>query len=182
MIRSMASSIEARFLDPMLDLVWKTGLQHASATDPVLANAVGQEMYGALHARRRELIKRPLTFQANGISSLLERQSMLRAMMQLFQIIGSNELLLQAFLQKADMGKLVSKLFELGGVPLDSLQLTDRERMLQSVQQPLMQAQQQADQAGAKPAKGPGAGGSGAGGGAQREMASVAADMGAARG
>lgn len=173
LIRSLAASLETRFLDPMLDLVWKTGLQHAKADDPVMQALVGQELYAALMARRRELIKRPLTFQARGISGLIKRSQVLRNLMQVLQIVGSNELLLREFLKAIDLGKLMRLLFELFDIPLDRMELSERERMIRSIASPLQEAQGAAQ-------RGPGAGGSGAGGQAQREMASLAADMGVA--
>lgn len=171
MLRSIASSLETRLLDPMLDLVWKTGLQHARKDDPMMAAIVGQEMHAALLANRRELIKRPLTFQARGLSSLLEKAQTLRNLLQMLQIVGSNELLLQQFLQKVDMGRLIDLLFDLYDIPMARLEITERERLMRSITDPLNAAKNGAPGA-------PGLGGKGGGGGAQREMASMMSGLG----
>jgi hypothetical protein len=94
LVRSVAQTVESRYLNPTLDLGWKTGLQHAKAGDKHLEAAAGAEMYGALLANRRELIKRPLTFQARGISAMIQKSQLLQSLLQLMQIIGSNEALM----------------------------------------------------------------------------------------
>jgi len=172
LIRSVASSVETRFLNPMLDLTWKTGLQHARAADPVMQSIVGP-VYPELMARRRELISRPITFQARAISGVIEKASTLRSLFQLLQIIGSNQLLLQEFLKEISVNKLVKWLFNLANVPLEQIELSEREKLISSMTAPIQEAQDQAR-------KQPGSAGSGAVGAAQREMASLAGGLGIA--
>lgn len=142
-LRSVAQTVETRFLDPMLDLVWKTGLQHAKADDQRMASAVGMEMYGALIGRRRELIQRPVTFQARGISSLIQRQQKLQAVLSVMQIISQNENLLQAFMQLVDINKLLRLLFNLSNVDLSKMASTPRDQLISSVTAPMNEAAQQ---------------------------------------
>lgn len=143
-LRSVAQTVETRFLDPMLDLTWKTGLQHAQPNDPRMMAAVGPEMYGALIARRGELLRRPLTFQARGISMLIQKNQKLQALLQLVQIIAGNPPLMEAFMQRVDMNKFINLLFSLSNVDLSKLEPTQREQMIASVVQPMAQAGQQA--------------------------------------
>ena len=148
-IRSVAKTIEVRFLDQCLDLVWKTGLQHASIKDKVLMDAAGPEMFQALFQRRKELVKRPITFQARGISMLIQRSQLLRSLMGVMQVIGSSEVLVQEFLKTVDMGRLIKVLFELSGVDLYKLQASEREKLMRAAAEPLGAAAEGA--AGAKP-------------------------------
>lgn len=140
LIRSVAQTVEARFLDPVLNLVWKTGLQHVSKSDPMMQAAVGEKMFGALIGQRRELITRPITFQARGISELIQRSNTLKSLLGLMQVLAQDQNLLQQFLKIVDLEKLVRKLFELSGIDLNSLNLSERERMMKGVVEQFNQA------------------------------------------
>lgn len=148
LIRSIAQTVETRWLDPVLDRVWKTGLQHASPNDPMLKAAAGEEMYRALIGRRRELISRPITFQARGISQLIRRSDTLKSLLGLMQVISSNEILAQEFLKVVDLEKLAVKLFELSGIDITSFQLSERDKAIRSVTEPLQGAQAAAQEQG----------------------------------
>ncbi|MCR4282355.1 MAG: hypothetical protein NUV72_04945, partial [Bauldia sp.] len=121
-IRSVAETIETRWLDPTLDLVWKTGLQHMRSNDALIKSAAGDEMFAAIYSQRKELVKRPITLQARGISQLIQKSRTLRTVIQVIQIIGSNPLLLQEFLKVADMGKLVALILQLSDIDISKLQ------------------------------------------------------------
>lgn len=137
MLRSVAQTVETRFLDPMLDLTWKTGLQHASKTDSRMATAVGMDMYQALLGARRELITRPITFQAKGISALIQKQQKLQALLGVLQVIAQNPNLMAAFMQRVDIDKFLSMLFDLTNVDLSKMTLSEREQAIKSVVQPM---------------------------------------------
>lgn len=154
MVSSVAETVETRFLDPILDLVWKTGVQNIAPKDKFMAEAVGPTWEGLI-ANRRELASRNLTLKAHGISTLIRRGSMLKSLLTLLQIISSNEMLLQQFLQIVDMERLVELLFLLSNVPLRSIMMTDQKRLIMETLQPLMQAQQAAGPAGNGAAAGP---------------------------
>lgn len=133
LIRSIAQTVETRWLNTQLDLVWKTGLQHADPADTLMANAVGQDMYRALLARRKELIERHITFQASGISSMIRKSAMMKALIGIMQIVSQSDLLLQEFMKVVDMGMFVQRLFEYSNIDITKLQASDRQRMVQSV-------------------------------------------------
>lgn len=139
-IKSIAQTVEKRWVDPTIDLVWMTGLQHMSPTDVALQNAAGEDMFGALYARRRELIKRPITFQARGISRLIQRSTQLQALVQLMQIVASNEVLMQAFFAEVDINKLLAMLFTLSDIDVSKLKLSERERMMKEAVQSMQAA------------------------------------------
>lgn len=167
LVRSVAQTAESRIVNPQLDLVWKTGLQHVNAKDPRFARAAGASLWTSLMSRRRELIKAPITFQATGISAVIQKGQMLQSILQLLGVIAQNQNLTAAFMQAIDVNKLLNLLFRLSNIDITKMQLSDREKLVQQAAQPLAQAQ---DQAGA-PATGPGT----------AEMPIIAQQMGVAR-
>lgn len=144
LVRSVAQTVETRFLDLFLDTSWKTGVQHMKAGDTRLAQAAGIDLYGALITRRKELAGRPVSFQARGISSLIARNQMLSQVMNILQIVAQNEMLLQAFMQQIDVNKLIALLFRLGNVDITKMQASARDRLIQQIMAPMAQAQGQA--------------------------------------
>lgn len=140
MIRSVAQTVETRFADPLLDLVWKTGLQKTKADDRRMVEAVGEQMWPALMGRRKELIKRNYTFQARGISQLIAKNQMLSSLLNLMQVIAGNPNLLAAFMAQIDINKLVTLLFRLSNVDITKMQLSEREKLIKSIAQPMQQA------------------------------------------
>lgn len=140
LIRSVAQTVETRFLDPQLDLIWKTGVQHADANSDMLKSAAGDEMWQAMIGARRELARRPVTFQARGISQLISRSQQLKTLMGILSVIGQNQILMQEFLKEIDIGKLVDRIFTLSGIDIKKLQLSAREKMIASLAQPIQQA------------------------------------------
>lgn len=133
LVRSIATTVETRWLNPTLDLVWKTGLQHVHADDPAMAAAVGPDLWQALYQRRRELVERPVTFSARGISTLLYKTRKLRTFLTALQVMSSNPLLFQTFVQTTDIAKVMRVLLELFDIDLSSISLTERQKMIQSM-------------------------------------------------
>lgn len=175
LIRSVANTVENRFLNPQLDLIWKTGLQHVKRDDPAIRAAMGDELFNALIGRRKELLSRPLTFQARGISTLIQKAKMLRALLMLFQILSQSDLLLQEFLKNADLGKLVQHMFELSDIDMTRFTLSDRERLIRgTVEQMNAGAQAVAQRAPAQP-------GQSVPEGTQSQMRQIASNMGVAQ-
>lgn len=139
LIRSIAQTVETRYLDVQLDLIWKTGMQHAEYDDRKLIQAAGEEMWSALIGSRKELIRRPITFQARGISQVIAKSQQLKTMLGVLNVLAQNDILIQAFLQKADPMKLIDRIFNLSGIDLSKLTLTEREKLVQGVANPMMQ-------------------------------------------
>jgi hypothetical protein len=133
----VAQTIEQNLLNPTLDLVWKTGLQHVPREDRYMREVAGEEMFGALMSNRDELISHPFTFKAEGISRMLQKAKTMNALINVMAIVGQNELLLQEFLRVVDTGKLVTLLFELSDIDITKLQLSEREKMIRGITEPL---------------------------------------------
>lgn len=152
-VRSIAQTIETRFLNLLLDRVWKTGFQHVQANDMAIQQAVGADLFPFLAGiRRRDLIKQPFTFQASGISTLVQKNQMFRQLIQLFQVMGQSDLLMQSFLAVASPEKTMRLLFELSDVDLSKLAMSEQERLMRQ----FMPAQMAQPMVG--PPTGPGAG------------------------
>lgn len=132
-IRSVAQTVETRWLDPTLDLVWKTGLQHIKPSSRVMRSALGDDMWNAVYSNRRDFIERPFTFQARGISNTIYRANQFKALMTIMQIIGSNPNLTAAFFQEVPLPKFLDKLLELSGMDFSKLKATAREQAINQV-------------------------------------------------
>lgn len=145
-VRSVAEVVETRWLNPTLDLIWKTGLQHLKSNNRAMAAAVGQDMWGALYQNRKELVERPFTFQARGISNAVYRQQKLKSLLTIFQIIGSSQVLAQPFFQEVSVQKFLDMILHLSGIDFSKMQMTEREKAMQQIAAPYQQAQQQAMQ------------------------------------
>jgi hypothetical protein len=120
--------------------------------------------------RRRELIARPITFQARGISTLIQKQKMLRALLQLMQYLAQRPEMLAAFMEQIDMSKFLKLLFDLSDVDVSKVTISEREKTIRQAMQAMNQGAQQNGAAGMQP-----------GGQASAEMGEVAQQMGVAR-
>ncbi len=135
LVRSIARTIEVRLLEVILNLVWKTAIQHYDENDPELNVAMGEDAMKMLNARRQELASAKITFTARGISSLVERSTKLNMLLSALQTIGQSEILSQAFTADTDAGKILAKIFLLFGIDMKDLQLTEREQQVAQIEQ-----------------------------------------------
>lgn len=149
-IRSVAQTVETRWLDPTLDLVWKTGLQHLKPNNRAMQAAVGEEMWKAIYQNRKDFIERPFTFQARGISNTIYRAQQFKSLMSMLQIVGANPNLAQAFFAEVPMQNLVDKLMELSGIDFSKMKATDRQSAVGAITAPA-QALAQSAQNGKPP-------------------------------
>jgi hypothetical protein len=140
MVRSVANTIQVRFLEPTLDLMWKTGMQHANFDDPRLQGMIGPQWAQAFKAQRKEFVSRPLTFQARGITSMIQKSQVLQSLIQLLQILGASQPLAAAFLQEVDPSKLIKLLFNLSGIDPAKISPSQRDQMVRQAINPLQQA------------------------------------------
>lgn len=148
MIRSMAKTIEQRFLEPLLTLVWQTALQYMDFLS--LANEIGEDTANMLQAQRKQFLERRIKFRVRGISGLIDRQQKLQNLLQLLGAISQNPALLTAFMQKTNLPRLLNSMVVLFGVDPKLYEHTPAELMQQQVA-----AQMQAVQPQAQPAAAP---------------------------
>ena len=144
LVRSMARTIESRLLEPVLDMIWQTGLQHVDFSDPRVQRELGPETAQMLLSRRQEFRDRDVRFQVRGISALVDRQQKLQNMLAAINTIGSSDVLLQEFSRKFDFGRVLDHLMTLYGIDTLQLEPTERERRLREVVQTMERAQEQA--------------------------------------
>lgn len=170
LVRSVAHTVETRILNPTLDRVWKTGFQHVMPNDPAIMGAIGKDLHGVLMKRRREIVRRPITFQARGISMLIQKSKMLKSLLMLMQILAQSDLMLAEFLKEADLAKLVKFLFQLSDIDMNNFALSQREKMIRDTVEQM--------QAGIAAAGGGAAPGGAAPPGVGQEMKAVTQKMG----
>jgi hypothetical protein len=119
--RSIARTIEQNLLDVILSLVFKTGLQHLSTDDAGAKAALGEDVFNALLKQKESFLNGNIVITVNGISDLIDRGEKLRSLIRTLEIIGQNELMMKAFLQKYDMGAVMDQVLKLGGVDISTL-------------------------------------------------------------
>ncbi|HEX5419256.1 MAG TPA: hypothetical protein VFY39_04585, partial [Gammaproteobacteria bacterium] len=155
MIRSMAKTIEERFLEPVLTLVWQTALQYMDFMS--LANEIGEDTAMMLQAQRQQFQQRRIKFRVRGISGLIDRQSKLSNLLAFFQTVAQNQLLFTALMQNINVARLLQSLIALFGVDPKLFEYTPQEKMQQqamaAMQPPQPQPQQR--QAGVQRAAAP---------------------------
>ena len=116
LIQSIATSLETGCVDPILNLVFQTGLQHFREDDEALHLALGDEYFQMFVTRRADFVRLAPAFRARGISGLIERSQKLKAMLQIVQAMGSSPILQQALLQSIGFTKFVQQLIVLVGL------------------------------------------------------------------
>lgn len=151
MLRSMARTIEARLLEPMLTMVYQTALQHMDFTDERIARELGPETAQMLQRRKQEFRERRIKFRVRGLSALVDRQAKLRNLMSMLQVVGGNELLLREFIQRVDIGELINELFTLFNIDPKSFEIDQRERLLRQLLQQGNPGQEEQPRQGGSP-------------------------------
>lgn len=152
MIRSMARTIETRFVERILTLVWKTALQYMDFTD--IQAAIGPDVATMLNERREEFLESSLTFQVRAISGIVDRQQKLQNIFQAMQVIGNNPVLAQEFFTRMSPAKFVEAMMSLFGLDMKQFEPTEQERVVQNLENQAQQiAQQQGADQGGRPAR-----------------------------
>lgn len=144
LMKAIASNIEGLFLEPLLDTIWKTAIQHIDKKDVEWEAAVGQEWFQALLRAKKQFAKYHVRFHFRGISALIDKGQKLQKIMQLLQVVAQNQVLSQEAQSDMSPKKLLNYLFELFEVDKDRIFYTPREKQMNQL------AQQQAQQAQAK--------------------------------
>ncbi len=141
MIRTMARTIEERFIEPTLERLWKTALQHMDFLE--IADVIGVDAARMFNERREEFIESSFKIQVKGISGIVDRQQRLQNLLTALQVIGQNQFLAQELLTQVSPQKLVETLFSLFNIDTSDLQLTEREQLFQRLTRQLNPQQQQ---------------------------------------
>lgn len=186
-LRSISLNIETNFLEPALDVVWQTSLQHLDPKDTEMRMALGDEWFETLLSNRKEFSKLRVTFICRGISSLVLRSQKLQQLLQFLQIVGSNQFLAQVFMQEVDPQRLFKYLGSLMDIDEENFTMSPRQKLIQQmVQQSMQQIQGAAGgppgtppaPGGNQPSAGPAGGQTATPGTAQRQLPSSAGGVG----
>jgi hypothetical protein len=170
LMKSIASNIEGLYLEPFLDTVWKTAIQHIDPKDEEWKAAVGETWFDALTKSKKQFAKYHVRFHFRGISALIDKGQKLQKLMQLLQVIGQNQMLMQQLMQDLDPAKVIGYLFELFEIDKTRVFFSPREKqanMIAQQQQQQAQARQQLAQQALTSMMGGGGGGKPPAGGAR---------------
>ncbi len=143
LIASMSRTVEGRHLEPQLNLIWRTALQHMDENDTETAKIVGEEMYAAIFSARKELAEDAVTFPVRGISAVIERGQKLQRLLNALQVIGQSEIMTVAFFKSVPAKVLNRQLLKLFGIDMSEFKLSEREEQLQALEKAQQQQQVQ---------------------------------------
>lgn len=139
LVRNAVRDIDARFLSPLLDLIWSTAIQFLPDNDPQLAAELGQETYLMLLQQKEAFQQRRYKFKANGLTEAIERNERVKQTLFAIQAVSQSPQALQVFMQEYSMSRLMEQFFRDVGIDLTEMRLTEKERAQQ--QQALAAAQ-----------------------------------------
>ncbi len=157
-----ASGVDTRFLQPIVELVFMTALQHFDpAKNPGLAREMGEPMSAMIAKNRENFAKRQYRYVAKGLRSAIDRGRKLQQKLGLLQVIGQSEVLAQEFSREHSLSKFMKSLLE--DFDIDTAPLKKDEKEKRADMEAKLEAQSAAE-GGAGGAGGPT--GAGARGGA----------------
>lgn len=142
-LRSLAKTVEQRVVEPILDIFWRTGLQHMRKNDNEARQVVGDVWYDTIYKMRKQFASGWIKFQVRGISALIARTQKLQQLMNMLQVISQNQMLMQQFLQKVSPDRLLAIMFKLFDIDPEELEPSEREQLIQQITQPPPQPQPQ---------------------------------------
>lgn len=147
MLDSISSDIEHELIENALQLVWMLIIQNMDdlAADEV-ANALGEEAAFTLSrmtsAERFQLFATGYGFKAYGLSSTLSRARDFQKLMALMQAVGTNPMMMQAFMKKFSPDKALDFLMKALNINPESIQNSPEEQ--KQVEQRVAELQQYA--------------------------------------
>lgn len=144
----IAKVTEETFIEPIITKGWKVTLQHMNdLSTPELQSLLGVDRALALDAlspeeRFAESIGKH-QFRVFGVSRTLSKMKDFRKLTAFLQTISGSPVLIQEFMQKYDMGRLMDQIMRSLDINASLLQVTDEERQAQQarMQQAVMLAQ-----------------------------------------
>ena len=166
LIQSIATSLETGCVDPLLNLIFQTALQHAfvgvepdgaggyivpPSIEP-LRVALGNEYFNMFVTRWQEILQYAPVFRARGISGLIERSKKLQSMLQVLQAMGSSPVMQQALLQSIGFSKFVRQMVILVGLDPNDFPPDQISQMAMTAAQPQPAAAPGAGNGASRPA------------------------------
>lgn len=132
---AIVQDIETELIAPLLRKVWLVILQNLENFDArEVVDVIGMESAYALMSmspdqRFNELAQ--ATFKVHGISGLLARARDFQKLLGLLQLVFQNPMLLQAFMQKYSINKVLDQLIKLANIKTESIKITAQEMLQQ---------------------------------------------------
>lgn len=167
MFTGIAKTIEADFIEKILDLAWKVIMQNADDLDSDEVKALIGENKANLLSTMSPEMRFAETAQGNrfkvfGVSQTLNKQKDFRKLTALLQTIGSSEVLVEAFIKKYSFEKLLGEIIRSLDIDTGRIEQDEMDQMLMALGPQLMEqgatqlgtqpnAQSQIPQAGAMP-------------------------------
>lgn len=150
MVDAIASDIETELIEPLLEMVFMNIMQNADdlAADDVV-NAIGVDSAFKLSnmtAAERFTAFSGSKFKAYGLSSTLAKARDFQKLMAMMQAIGTNPVLMQAFMSKFSSEKALTFIFK--SLNIDPATIENSPEEQKTVDQRLQQVQQMAQTTG----------------------------------
>lgn len=161
MVDAFASDLEREFIEPALEMMFLNIMQNADdlAADSVI-EAIGVEAAFALSrmsaAQRFSIFAGQSKFKAFGISGTLGKARDFQKMMAIMQAIGTNPILMQAFMAKFSPDKAISTIFKSLNIDPETLINTPEEQAGAESRMSQVMGLQSAMGGGSQPAPQPG--------------------------
>lgn len=159
----IVNDLEVTIIDKLLEKSWLTILQNAdNFPQEVLMGQVDRRtallIMRASPAERFSLFAGMCKFKAHGLSSTMARSRDFQKLMALNQAIGSNPLMLQAFMKRFSADRTIDYLFRLLNINPENVEKSQEEKSAQAQQEEAQRASGAADitagQSGGTPAGG----------------------------
>lgn len=129
MALALAADYDQRFLGPLLELVFWTGIQHYDPeTDPDLATELGDDISNMIVLQRDTIRERTFKFTAFGITAAVDRAQRLQKLTGFLQILGQSEVLAAAFAQGHSIPRLIEELMKDFDIDPTRLEKTEAEQ------------------------------------------------------
>ena len=151
LVDAFASDLENELIEPLLEMIFMNIMQNADdlAADAVV-NAIGTDAAFKLSsmtaAERFVAFSGGAKFKAYGLSSTLAKARDFQKLMAMMQAIGTNPVLMQAFMEKFSSSKALTFIFKSLNIDPSSIQNSPEEQA--AVQQRMQQVQQMAQTMG----------------------------------
>ena len=124
-----ASGTDTRLLQPILELVLMTGLQHFDPEkNPGLARELGEPMSAMIAKNRENFAKRKYKYVAKGLTSAMDRGRRLQQKLGLLQVIGQSEVLAAEFSREHSLTKFMNSLLADFDIDTSTLKKDEKEK------------------------------------------------------
>ena len=151
LFESIAARTEDTFLDPIFELSWMTILQYEfdhKLTDPALVQILGEkrvyEMMQMTNEERFVILAQAAKFKCRGLRGVTARSRVLTKIANLLQLMGQNEPLAQAILEKYSMKRIAEVTIRNSGIDPSTLEKTQDELDAEQAQQMVEEAANEA--------------------------------------